>query len=140
LNPSDPLQEPEDLSTAQAWLADEDPRKRLLAAKALGRQGPNVASAVPALIVALADADPMVRSMVASALGRIGDAAAVAPLQARLADPVVPVRFWVLDALGRIGVAAPGLLETLRRMAEVEEAHVKAAAQRALARLGSKGA
>lgn len=130
-----PVGEPEDLSTALAWLGDEDPRKRVLAAKALGRQGPSVAAAVPALLGTLGDPDPMVRSMVASALGRIGHASAVGPLQARLADPLVPVRFWVVEALGRIGVSSPGLRETLQRMAREEEAHVRAAAQRALARL-----
>lgn len=130
-----PLQEPEDLSTALAWLADEDPRKRVLAAKALGRQGPGVAQAVPALLVTLSDADPMVRSMAASALGRIGRPEAIAPLMERLHDPLVPVRFWAVEALGRIGRAHPGLREALERLAREDEAHVRAAAQRALVRL-----
>lgn len=136
---TEPLGEPEDLSTALSWLRDADPRKRVLAAKALGRQGPSVAEAVPALLTTLVDPDPMVRSMAASALGRIGHASAVGPLQACLADPLVPVRFWAAEALGRIGVSAPGLREALERMAREEEAHVRAAAQRALVRLPAPG-
>jgi len=133
------LEEPQDLSTALAWLQSDDARKRTLAAKALGHQGADVASAVPALLLVIEDADPMVRSMVASALGKIGRPDAVPALLARLADPVVPVRFWSAEALGRIRVAGPGVREALERLAREDEAHVRAAAARALARLRDPG-
>jgi HEAT repeat protein len=131
----DALEPPGDLATALSWLEDEDPRRRTLAAKTLGRQGPDVASAVPALAKALADPDPMVRSMAASALGRIGSAEAALPLLESLRDPSVPVRFWAVEALARLGAGTPGLRSELERLVREDEAHVKAAAQRALARL-----
>lgn len=136
MDPLAPLEEPTSLSEARAFLRDPDPRKRMLAAKALGRQGATVAAAVPDLCQALSDADPMVRSMVASALGRIGHADAIAPLQACLADPVLPVRFWAVEALGRIGRPAPGLREALEPLARGSDPHLSAAARKALARLG----
>ncbi|MFM8386164.1 MAG: HEAT repeat domain-containing protein [Planctomycetia bacterium] len=135
MDPLAPLEEPTSLSQARAWLRDGDPRKRMLAAKALGRQGASVAEAVPDLCAALQDADPMVRSMVASALGRIGEGRAVPALLACLADPVLPVRFWAVEALGRIGQAAPGLREALEGLARSDDLHLSAAARRALARL-----
>jgi len=129
------LEEPQDLSTALAWLATDDARKRTLAAKALGRQGPSMAEAVPALLRAIDDPDPMVRSMVASALGKIRRVEAIPALLACLYDPVVPVRFWSAEALGRIGAAAPGVREALERLAREDEAHVRAAAARALTQI-----
>jgi HEAT repeat protein len=131
--------EPTDLASALAALAADDPRARTLAAKALGRQGPDVREAAPHLMRALADADPMVRSMAASALGKIGAPQAAPALVAALSDPVVPVRFWVAEALGRLGVDAPGAREALARLAAESEPHVKAAATRALAFLGRPG-
>ncbi len=133
--PAGALEEPQDLSTALAWLAADDVRQRTLAAKALGRQGPSVAQAVPALLRAIGDPDPMVRSMVASALGKIGRVEALPALLACLADPVVPVRFWAAQALGQIGAPAPGVREALARLAREDEAHVRAAAARALAQI-----
>jgi HEAT repeat protein len=138
MNDAQQLSEPGDLASALAWLAAEDPRQRSLAAKALGRQGPAVAAALPSLLKALEDVDPMVRSMVASALGRIGSPEAIPGLMARLADPVVPVRFWSVEALGRIATPAPGLADLLARLARDDEAHVRAAAARALARLRAR--
>ncbi|MFM8979066.1 MAG: HEAT repeat domain-containing protein [Planctomycetia bacterium] len=140
MEPLAPLEEPTSLSEARAFLRDQAPRKRMRAATALGRQGPQVAAAVPQLCSALEDADPMVRSMVASALGRIGHGDAVAPLLARLADPVLPVRFWAVEALGRIGQPAPGLRESLDALARGSDLHLSAAARKALARLPAAGA
>lgn len=128
--------EPESLSAARAALRADDPRQRVLAAKALGRQGPAVAEALPDLLAALSDPDPMVRSMAASALGRIGAPAAADGLLAALSDPLVPVRFWAAEALGRLGVRRPDVLAALARLAEEPEPHVRAAAQRARAALG----
>ncbi len=129
------LSEPGDLSTALAWLTAEDARQRTLAAKALGRQGPAVAEAVPDLLRVIGDPDPMVRSMVASALGKIGRVEALPALLACLSDPVVPVRFWAAQALGQIGAAGPGVREALARVAREDEVHVRAAAVRALTQI-----
>jgi HEAT repeat protein len=131
--------EPEDLPSALRALASEDPRQRTLAAKALGRQGPAVRSAALHLVHALGDVDPMVRSMAASALGKIGATEAADALVKALADPVVPVRFWAADALGRLGVAPSGARAALERLVAEGEAHVKAAALRALAVLPPSG-
>lgn len=128
--------EPEDLPSALRALAADDPRLRTLAAKALGRQGPSVRSAAPALVAALQDPDPMVRSMAASALGKIGAVESADALVRALSDPVVPVRFWAADALGRLGAAPPGARAALERLVAEGEPHVKAAALRALAALG----
>jgi HEAT repeat protein len=125
--------EPADLASALVALRSEDPRARTLAAKALGRQGPDVREAVPHLLGTLSDPDPMVRSMAASALGKIGASEAAPALVRALSDSVVPVRFWVADALGRLGVDAPGAREALGRLASEAEPHVRAAAARALA-------
>jgi HEAT repeat protein len=135
VSPTSEPQEPDDLPSALAALASEDPRARTLAAKARGRQGPDVQSAVPQLVRALADPDPMVRSMCASALGKIGAPEAAPALVAALADAVVPVRFWAAEALGRLAVDAPGAREALARLAAEPEPHVRAAAARALAAL-----
>lgn len=135
MTPGAEPEEPADLASALLALGSEDPRARVLAAKALGRQGPDVRAAVPNLLRTLSDPDPMVRSMAASALGKIGAPEAAPALVLALADPVVPVRFWVADALGRLGVDAPGAREALARLAAEPEPHVRAAATRALASL-----
>lgn len=127
--------DPESLSEALAGLRAEDPRQRARAAKALGRQGPDVASAVPDLLTVLADPDPMVRAVAAGALGRIGAPEAVPGLVAAAADPLPGVRFWCAEALGRLGVRSEAVLALLRRLADEPEIHVQAAARRALAAL-----
>ncbi len=103
--------EPQSLEEALALLASADPRQRAVAARALGRQGPDVAAAAPALLGRLGDEDPMVRAQAATALGRIGALHAVGPLRRLLEDPVAPVRFWAAEALARLapspGQAAP---------------------------------
>jgi hypothetical protein len=70
------------LAAALAALADDHRSVRVRAAKALGRIGPAVAEAVPALIHALSDIDDDVRGAAAEALGRIGPAAAGTVLRA----------------------------------------------------------
>lgn len=137
-DPQEPRQ-PANLSEALRLLDAQDPRQRALSAKTLGRQGEDARPAVPHLVARLEDPDPMVRSVAAAALGRIGAAEAVAPLTRALTDPLVPVRFWVAEALGQIGVPDAAALAALTRLAAEPEAHVRAAALRALVALRPPG-
>jgi HEAT repeat protein len=132
---ADDPREPESLPEALEMLRHADPRRRALAAKALGRQGADVRAAVPDVLRVLLDPDPMVRSMAAAALGRIGDPAAVDGLLLALSDPLVPVRFWAAEALGRLAPARADVRAALARLAEGDEAHVRTAAARSLAGL-----
>ncbi len=114
------------------WLAESEPRLRLAAAEALGRQP--AARAVVQLGRTLSDSDPQVRAAAARALGASESADAVLPLLGRLDDSVPEVRQEVVSALARLGDARA----VVPLIGKVEDARpgVRRAVARALGELG----
>ena len=126
-----------DLESALSALDDEDPTLRMAAARRIGLEGPDAASAAPALVARLEDADPMVRAMAAAALGKVGadDASVVGALVACFDDGAFPVRFWAAESLGRLPRAGHGALPALERLQRDEHKAVRGAASLAAARI-----
>lgn len=87
-----------------AQLASDQPRRRALAADALGSRGAAAAAAVPALSRALSDPDRRVRASAVLALGAVGGAPAdvVAGIRRALSDKDAEVRLSAQLALRRL--------------------------------------
>jgi HEAT repeat protein/lysophospholipase L1-like esterase len=113
---------------------------RGMAAEALGRLGPEAASAVPELIAATSDRRPEVRWRAVWALGRIGPAAkpAVLALRIALADP--DVRWRSAEALGGIGPSAVEAVPDLIALLRDPSSSVRWRAVAALGAIGSRQA
>jgi HEAT repeat protein/lysophospholipase L1-like esterase len=119
-------------------LADEDPRTRVAAARALGARGKEASAAVPLLFRALSDGSENARWSAAQALWRIEPPAkaAVPGLVAALASPDPYVRGFAAWALGNMGPdareAIPALIAALRE----EEKAGRGTAILAVAKMG----
>lgn len=118
------------LEPLMAVLADEEPRVRWHAARALGLLGKDALPAVPALVKLLADSDPVVVTQAAAAIGSIRAdddrdaipaadaavyAATVEPLVATLVHPDPRARRAVIRALRRVSTSREELAKTVRR-------------------------
>ena len=98
----------------------EQPRERVVAARALGRRGDD--AAIEPLLGALADTDAGVRGAAAFALGRIGAGAAAEPLVATLRDDDYLVRLMAVRALAAIG--RPGIESALVERLDLSLIHI----------------
>jgi HEAT repeat protein len=92
-------------AAALTGLKEKDPRKRAMAAKALG--GSCDAGASEALTAALKDPDVAVRVAAVEALGRLGDRKAIDPMIEALSDEDWRVRAGLARALCSFQVYAP---------------------------------
>jgi HEAT repeat protein len=139
-------------------LDDTAPEARAEVARALGRIGDN--RAVVPLIGKVQDSISDVRKVVARALGELGDVRATSSLMLALTDTSMEVRLSAVEALGKIrsDEATPAVSALLEAQdapdpnmyggyrgspivpASVGAADVRAAAVRALGRIGSDGA
>ena len=117
---------------SQVLLEDEDARRRVAAARALGWLEQKAPAAV--LVRALADSSPDVRRVAAAALVKVAADCPAAPLLAALRDPAEYVRDAVADVLAAMGTRAP--VAALTELARSAGAAYQADAVEALAALG----
>lgn len=118
------------LDALVAALADEEPRVRWHAARAIGLIGHEAAPAIPALVTLLADEDPIVVTQAAAAIGHIRTednraeippadaeryAAAVEPLVGTMVHPDPRARRAAVRALRRVSTSREALAKTVRR-------------------------
>ena len=146
---------PEAVSPLLGHLDDGSPEVREEVARALGRIGDT--RAVVPLIGKVQDSVSDVRKTTARALGELGDLRAAGALMLALQDPSAEVRLEAVGALGKLksdeatpaiapltdGSAADGSAAPTGRSSSAQgagAAEVRAAALRALGRIGSAGA
>ncbi len=108
-----------------------DSETRWNAARAIGKVGPQAASAVPALLVALQDPAATIREHAAEALGDIGPPAAeaVQGLASVLDDPAPRVRRDAVRSLGQIGQPARTIVAQIQTLLKDKEDIVRNAAR-----------
>ncbi|MBI3270477.1 MAG: HEAT repeat domain-containing protein [Planctomycetes bacterium] len=121
-----------------ALLEDADWRVRHEAAAALARVGAGT-EAVPATGRLLTGADPALRFLAAEVLRRVDAPEAVAALRRALQAPSPDVRKLAAKTLAAMGARAAEALPELLVAAREREASVRAAALRALGRIGPAG-
>ena len=147
---------PDAVSPLLGHLDDGALEVRVEVARALGRLGD--ARAVVPLIGKVQDSAPEVRRTVARALGDLGDARATSALMIALQDAIDDVRVEAVTALGKLrsdeataaiapliddatqGSAVPLQPSTRPGQSGAGTAELRAAALRALGRIGSEGA
>ncbi len=123
-------------SLARAARPHEAPRQRAVAAKALGRLGPQAEPALEPLANALRDRDLSVMARAAEAMSAIGPAA-VPYLAGALPGASSVTRSHVLLALGRLGAAAtPSAAAIAELLVTGEDSHNTTQAAHTLARIG----
>jgi HEAT repeat protein len=121
-------------------LADEEPRVRWHAARAIGLIGHEAAPAIPALVKLLADSDPVTVTQAAAAIGHVREdderseipgadqeryAAAVDPLVTTLVHPDPRARRAAVRALRQLATSRADLLAAVRsQLADAEPAAV----------------
>lgn len=113
-----------------ASLADEEPRVRWHAARAIGLIGHEAKTAIPALVKRLADEDPIAVTQAAAAIGHIRSdddrpeipaadaeiyAAAIEPLVATLVHPDPRARRAAMRAVKALSTSRKELAKTVRR-------------------------
>jgi HEAT repeat protein len=110
-------------------------------AHALGLIGPEAASAVPELLLALRHKDPLVRYRAAEALGFIGPKASSTSAPAlvhTLRDKDDDVRGAAARALGRLGASAPAeAIQALENLLKGRNPYLREAAAQAFGDFGS---
>jgi HEAT repeat protein len=117
------------LDTLVKVLADEEPRVRWHAARAIGLIGHEAAPAIPALVKLLADTDPVTVTQAAAAIGHVREdderseipdadqeryAAAVDPLVTTLLHPDPRARRAAVRALRQLATSRADLLAAVR--------------------------
>ncbi|AMV30263.1 putative lyase [Gemmata sp. SH-PL17] len=124
-------------SLVRTGLTDRNPAVRASAAEALIVIGPK-SDDLPALLKLFRDAGSTTRIAAATAAGHLGAAAkdAVPLLVRQLDDREAEVRLAAAEALGRIGPASLPAVTKLKEL--LSDPLVKAAAQRALDKIGAK--
>jgi HEAT repeat protein len=124
-------------------LEDKNGFVRWGAARVLNNMAPQAAEkAVPALVTALKDDNKTVRLTAVNALRRYGPRAAEAagPLGAAVGDAEPQIRLGAINALAAIGEKAAGQSSVLvRALKDDKTPEARAAAARALSRLGALG-
>lgn len=115
-----------------AWLDDDRPEFRLVAAAGLGWFGDE--GVVPALVGVFTDPDPRVRIRAVRACGSIGDERCIDALANRLTDPDPRVQKEAANALGAIGTD-----EALKPLIPAARTADEAVRQIALDELGQYG-
>jgi HEAT repeat protein len=113
-------------------LAEEDPKRRVEAAKLLGYAMERGDAALPALIEALGDENAEVRLMAVGALGVMNPSKAAKDLAKLIGDDDVRVRKAVVQSLGRARGAKAIALKALAKVAGDEDHQVAGPALRAM--------
>lgn len=124
-------------------LQNPDPIERLVAAKQLGKIGPDARAALPALQKLLQDPDEDVRRVAENSIRLIGAAPgpseAVRKLMGKLESPDVLERLVAAKELARFGKAAEPALPGLRKLLSDPDQDVRRVAENTIRLIGGAG-